>query len=78
MPGTLVNQTDIVDHISSIGDIEVDWIHENLYWLDPGRSTIQVCKLDGSHIKTVYKDKALQMSDLALDPYERYKFITLI
>ncbi|VDI12292.1 Hypothetical predicted protein [Mytilus galloprovincialis] len=75
LPGTLVNQTDIVDHISSIGDIEVDWIHENLYWLDPGRSTIQVCKLDGSHIKTVCKDKALQMSDLALDPYERWMYL---
>ncbi|XP_063446710.1 low-density lipoprotein receptor-related protein 1B-like [Mytilus trossulus] len=75
LPGTLINQTDIVDHISSIGDIEVDWIHKNLYWLDPERSTIQVCKLDGSHIKTVYKDKALQMSDLALDPYERWMYL---
>ncbi|XP_052070396.1 low-density lipoprotein receptor-related protein 1B-like isoform X1 [Mytilus californianus] len=75
LPGTLVNQTVIVDHISSIGDIEVDWIHENLYWLDPGRSKIQVCRLNGSHIKTVYKDKALHMSDLALDPYERWMYL---
>ncbi len=63
----------IVEHgIATAEGIAVDWMGENLYWVDSSLDQIEVAKLDGSMRATVVAGKMQNLRALALDPREGF------
>ena len=70
LPGTLVNVTVINEDVAIESGLDADWIHHNLYWVGAKRVSIKVSKLDGTYVKTVFKDEISEFGGIALDPFE--------
>ncbi len=43
----------LIDFLSFLGGVAVDWIHDKLFWTDSGTSRIEVSNLDGSMRKVL-------------------------
>ena len=65
-----MNVTVINEDVAFDGGLDVDWIHHHLYWVDLVGISIKVSKLDGTCVKTVFKDAMSVFIDIALDPFE--------
>lgn len=76
LPGTLVNVTVLHENVTSCGGLDVDWIHNKLYWVGAKPVSIKVSKLDGTCVKTVFKDEISAFGDIALDPFEGWMYAT--
>ena len=40
--------TEIVDDMTGVDNIAVDWVHDNIYWTDSTRLTISASSIDGA------------------------------
>lgn len=58
----------LVSDLGSPEGVAVDWIARNLYWTDSGYDKIQVSKLDGSHIKTLFSKNLTNPRSIVVDP----------
>jgi len=65
-----VNVTVLHEDVTSYGGLDVDWIHNKLYWVGAKQVSIKVSKLDGTCVKTVFKDEISSFVGIALDPFE--------
>lgn len=65
-----MNVTVLHENVTSCGGLDVDWIHNKLYWVGAKPVSIKVSKLDGTCVKTVFKDEISAFGDIALDPFE--------
>ncbi|KAG1714926.1 Low-density lipoprotein receptor-related protein 2 [Nymphon striatum] len=67
----------IVNHgISTIEALAVDWLGDNIYWVDGVRKVIEVAKSDGSYRLTLIKDGLDKPRGLALDVKKGMMFWT--
>ena len=48
--------------------LAVDWIGENLYWVESNFDQIEVAKLNGSYRKTLISGNMLSPRSIAVDP----------
>jgi low density lipoprotein-related protein 2 len=48
--------------------LAVDWVAENLYYMDWYLETLEVVKLDGTHRAVLFSDNITHPNSLALDP----------
>ena len=65
-----MNVTVINEDVAIESGLDADWIHHNLYWVGAKRVSIKVSKLDGTYVKTVFKDEISEFGGIALDPFE--------
>ena len=52
--------------------LAVDWIGENLYWVESNLDQIEVAKLNGSYRKTLISGNMVSPRSIALDPRDGY------
>ena len=48
----------------------MDWIGENIYWVESKLDQIEVAKLDGRYRRTLISDDIQSPRAIALDPHE--------
>ncbi len=58
--------------IATAEGLAVDWLAQNLYWVDSTLDQIEVAKLDGRWRATVVAGQMHNLRALALDPREGY------
>lgn len=54
--------------MQQVEGIALDWMGNNLYWVDAGAKKIEVSRKDGRYRKVLYTDKLDKPRALALDP----------
>ena len=64
----------IIDHLDSPAAIAVDWIAENLYWIDDRKNVIGVCRMDGRYRKIVVAGDLTTPSAIEISPAEGFLF----
>jgi low-density lipoprotein receptor-related protein 1 (alpha-2-macroglobulin receptor) len=81
--GTLIGGNSITDiqaiienGLSTAEGLAVDWIGENLYWVESKLDQIEVAKLDGRHRRTLIADGIASPRAIAVDPLEGLLFWT--
>ena len=50
--------------------LAVDWIGENIYWVESKLDQIEVAKIDGRYRRTLISDDIQSPRAIALDPHE--------
>ena len=60
--------------LSTTEAVAVDWIAENIYWIDSVLRQIEVAKRNGSFRKTLISDNMSNPRSIALDPRVGYLF----
>lgn len=60
--------------LNKVEGLAVDWIGENLYWVDSHLDQIEVATLDGKYRKTLVAGNIVSPRGIALDPREGYLF----
>ena len=68
------NNVVIFDGISESSSIAVDWIADNLYWVDARSSYIEVAKLDGGYRKVVVSENVYEPMSITVFPRKGYLF----
>ena len=56
--------------------LAVDWVGENIYWVESKLDQIEVAKLDGRYRRTLISDDIQSPRAIALDPHEGTYLIT--
>ena len=56
---------------SVLGSLAVDWIGDNLYWVDTDAGVIEVADLDGRYRKPLFSINVDKPKAVALDPWCR-------
>ena len=54
-----------------LGSLAVDWIGDNLYWVDIGAGVIEVADLDGRYRKPLFSINVDKPKAVVLDPLSR-------
>ena len=57
--------------------LAVDWVGENIYWVESKLDQIEVAKLDGRFRRTLISDDIQSPRAIALDPHEGNQVYTL-
>ncbi|KRX38253.1 Prolow-density lipoprotein receptor-related protein 1 [Trichinella murrelli] len=77
LSSTLDDVVAIVQHgVATAEGIAVDWIGQNLYWVDSTLDQIEVCKFDGSYRTAIVSGKMQSLRSLAVDPRKGLLFWT--
>ena len=50
------------------GGLAVDWVHDQLFWTDAGRSRLEVCDLDGLLRRVIVSRRVHKPRAIALHP----------
>lgn len=67
--GSLININIIIQTgLATAEGLAVDWIGENLYWVESNLDQIEVAKLNGSFRKTLISGEMFSPRSIALDP----------
>ena len=67
--GSLINIQPIVETgLSTAEGLAVDWIGQNLYWVESNLDQIEVAKFDGAYRKTLIAGQMENPRSIALDP----------
>jgi len=70
-PVALINiEVVIQTGLATAEGLAVDWIGENLYWVESNLDQIEVAKLNGSFRKTLISGQMVSPRSIALDPSE--------
>lgn len=73
--GELLNVKPIVESgLSTTEAVAVDWIGENIYWVDSSLRQIEVAKKNGSYRRTLISEDMSNPRSIALDPRVGYLF----
>ncbi|XP_003371813.1 putative Low-density lipoprotein receptor domain class A [Trichinella spiralis] len=77
LSSTLDDVVAIVQHgVATAEGIAVDWIGQNLYWVDSTLDQIEVCKFDGTYRTAIVSGKMQSLRSLAVDPRKGLLFWT--
>ncbi|CAG7828356.1 unnamed protein product [Allacma fusca] len=75
--GSLINiEVVIQTGLATAEGLAVDWIGENLYWVESNLDQIEVAKLNGSYRKTLISGNMVSPRSIALDPRDGVLFWT--
>lgn len=62
----------IVHGLESEESIGIDWVAENIYWLDPYYDLIEIARLDGSHRYVIISGDMDKANGIAVNPLRGY------
>lgn len=75
--GSLINiEVVIQTGLATAEGLAVDWVGENLYWVESNLDQIEVAKLNGSFRKTLISGQMVSPRSIAVDPREGVLFWT--
>lgn len=63
----------IVAAVDIVYSLAVDWVHNNLYWVQYERNTVEMSTIDGLYRRTLFRssDGMYRPSSIVVDPSER-------
>ena len=63
-------ETIVENGLGTAEGLAIDWIGQNIYWVESKLDQIEVAKLDGKYRRTLISDDIQSPRAIALDPHE--------
>ncbi|XP_078605134.1 vitellogenin receptor-like isoform X4 [Branchiostoma floridae x Branchiostoma japonicum] len=78
---TYLNDTErsevVIDQgLHTVDGLAVDWLGDNLFWVDSGRNVIEMSRLDGAYRSTFLRNRLDKPRGIAVDPVKGYLFLS--